>query len=712
MITQQPVARREYWIQNTKNTSFIDVHNQLASNGIKNNSFFLVLLDPALNGIDPRDPRLNLVMKQRILRECYCNYWYFIRECVRIPDQGGAVNSGIPYKLHRGNLALNFCIMLNFNVFAEFPRQHGKTIAVVCRLLWEFLFGTRNSEIAFLNKKHEDSKLNLTRLKDIRHALPEYLRMENEYGVNNQKIKSKSSAEMLENKMAGNKIKTLPAARTASLAMSLGRGCTQPRQWYDEYAFILHVKDIYMSATPAYSRAALNAKANGAPYGIIITTTPGVLTSEEGLYAFHTKEAATPFKEQWYDLSKAQLDDLLAKNDASNFVYIRYTYQELGSTEQWFAKIVKDLQKDWTTIRREVLLEWAQISDNCPFSKDDLAIVSRKIKQPISTWTINNYYTFNIYERIDPTHVPIIGVDVSGGLNRDSSTITIIDSVTTRVIADFNCNYISPLDLAKVLQTIVMNYMPNAVINVERNGGFGASVLKYLIGTSVKKNLYYEIKEKVLEERFNGNSISKYKKMMKVYGFDNTNKSREGLMEILRQRMLNHKDKFISPILFNEIKNLEIKKNGRIDHSANGHDDQVFSYLLALYVWYEGKDLMNRWHIQKCNIATDDNNVEELTSFDQGFDDITTELIGIEKEEDPAQVEEQLKIMEDRTKLYNEWKEQEAQKDRESLNELLRNKLAREAYAQKYNLNVDQLNQQYDNGLYTISNDIFEDFYN
>ena len=254
--------------------------------------------------------------------------------------------------------------------------------------------------------------------------------------------------------------------------------------------------------------------------------------------------------------------------------------------------------------------------------------------------------------------------------------------------------------------------MPNAVINIERNGGFGASVLKYLINTSCKQNLYYEIKEKVLEERFNGNNIGKYKKLMKVYGFDNTNKSRELLMEILRQRMLNHKDKFISPILFNELKNLEVKKNGRIDHTANGHDDQVFSYLLALYVWYEGKDLANRWHIQKTSIATDDNNVEELNYFDQGYNDITAELIGYQRvEDDPAQVEQQLKAMEDKTMLYGEWKAKQQQEDANALRELMRDKLAREAYAKKYHLNKDQLDQEFDNGSYTISNKVFEDFY-
>ena len=48
-----------------------------------------------------------------------------------------------------------------------------------------------------------------------------------------------------------------------------------PIHWYDEYAFILHNSIIYSAATPAFATASKNAKANGAPYGICITTTPG-----------------------------------------------------------------------------------------------------------------------------------------------------------------------------------------------------------------------------------------------------------------------------------------------------------------------------------------------------------------------------------------------------------------------------------------------------
>ena len=46
----------------------------------------------------------------------------------------------------------------------------------------------------------------------------------------------------------------------------------------------------------------------------------------------------------------------------------------------------------------------------------------------------------------------------------------IIDSETTEVIGDLKCNYISQIDLGKAIFETVTKYMPNAVINIERNG--------------------------------------------------------------------------------------------------------------------------------------------------------------------------------------------------------------------------------------------------
>ena len=119
---QSSFTRKVYFEMNCPNKSFLDVHYFLKKSGIQNNRFFLVLLDPDLAHIDPRDPTLNTIMRAKVLKECMYNYWYFLREVVRIPDQG-STNGGARYRLDRGNLALNFCMMLNLNTFLELPRR-------------------------------------------------------------------------------------------------------------------------------------------------------------------------------------------------------------------------------------------------------------------------------------------------------------------------------------------------------------------------------------------------------------------------------------------------------------------------------------------------------------------------------------------------------------------------------------------------------------
>lgn len=112
---RRPQPRTIYSHKTTKNKSFLDMHHYLKSIGVKNNEFMLALIDPDLENVDPFDPHLNAFYKQKILRECICNYWYFIRCCVRIPTSNGTM----AYKLTRANLALNFCMALNLNIFFE-----------------------------------------------------------------------------------------------------------------------------------------------------------------------------------------------------------------------------------------------------------------------------------------------------------------------------------------------------------------------------------------------------------------------------------------------------------------------------------------------------------------------------------------------------------------------------------------------------------------
>ena len=470
-----------YVHKETSNSSFIDMHHYLKSIGIQNNDFFLALLDPGLAGVDPRDPNLPQHMKARVLYECQRNYWYFLREVVRIPVQGGDVNSGARYKLHRGNLAMNFLFVLNFNQFVEMPRQNGKTVGAICRYLWAYNFGTTNSSMMFIHKDHSGSKNNLKSLKEIRDALPSYLRMDSATNNEGKKLKVPNTVVMMQHPYNNNKITTFPSARTKEAANNLGRGATMPLQFYDEFAFMPYNQLVYEAAIPAFSTASQNAKMNNAPYGILITTTPGDLLTDSGKYAYNLRNNATPWNEQWYDKTYEQLEEIKKSNTNSDFFLVSFSYKQLGRDAEYFRTQVIQLQKNWVAIRREILLEWAEIAENCAFSAEDLDIIKSYCKEPIRTMQFGRFgqYTFNIYEDIDTNYPPIIGVDVSGAARRDSSAITVVDSKTTRVGAAFNCNYIPQDDLADLIYDLVSKYLPNAIVNVERNGEIVNLLLLY-----------------------------------------------------------------------------------------------------------------------------------------------------------------------------------------------------------------------------------------
>jgi len=493
-----------YYQDTTTNLSFTKMHYFLRARGIQNNKFFLLIYDAGLMGIDPRDPNLSMEMKLRVLRECTSNYWYFIREVVRIPEEGGQLGSGKRYELSRANLALNYMFVYNISTFLELPRQHGKTVSALCWYLWVFNFGATNMKMMFANKKHEDSKNNLKTMKNIRAALPEYLRMESAIGPDGKQIKAANKAETLQNPINNNIIVTLPGARTPALADGAGRGATMAIQYYDEFAFLPYNDIVYAAAIPAFSKASENAKANHAPYGVLITTTPGDLTTREGKFANYVRTQGTEWNEKFYDLSYNQLMDLMHANTKSVFMHIRYTYQMLGRGAEYFDEMVKFFLSDWSKIRREVLLEWSEMATNNPFSAEDLEVIEAFVKdEPISTLSFGKagQFIMKFWDTIPmgSQYPPIIGVDVSSGIHKDASAITIIDSQTTKVVATFRCNYITTPELADLIYRFVTTYARNAIVNVENNGAINVTssrVICYDFSVNcydslVKRQTYY-----------------------------------------------------------------------------------------------------------------------------------------------------------------------------------------------------------------------------
>ncbi len=99
------------------------------------------------------------------------------------------------------------------------------------------------------------------------------------------------------------------------------------------------------------------------------------------------------------------------------------------------------------------------------------------------------------------TYPLIIGVDVSSGIHRDASAITVIDSETTKVIATFRNNFITMPELADVIYQFVSNYAKNAIVNIESNGATNVTssrVICYDFSANcydslVKSQTYYNV---------------------------------------------------------------------------------------------------------------------------------------------------------------------------------------------------------------------------
>lgn len=274
-VPRQPRKGRRPYIydMNTKNLSFIQTAIDLHRLGVKNNRFFLMLYNEDLVGVDPHSPFLTEQQMFDVINECYINPWYFLREVVRIPDQGG---SGIAYQLNRGNLASTFLYLLNVDHYLVLPRQIGKTMSTISILLWSFIFGTSTSEFMFINKSLEDANNNLGRLKAQRELLPAYLQSTEIINEEGKIVKGTNNVKSISNPVNKNKIVTKPSASSKMTADNIGRGNTQPIQYYDEVEFSPYIKTIIQAAGPAYNTASQNAKRNGGSFCRVFTLERGL----------------------------------------------------------------------------------------------------------------------------------------------------------------------------------------------------------------------------------------------------------------------------------------------------------------------------------------------------------------------------------------------------------------------------------------------------
>lgn len=236
-----------------------------------------------------------------------------------------------------------------------------------------------------------------------------------------------------------------------------------------------------------------------------------------------------------------------------------------------------------------------------------------------------------------------------------------------------------------------------------------------MVKTSIKQNLYYEIKDRVLEEQFDGITVKKHTKKCRVYGSTSSKSKRDKLIELLHQRVKHHRDKFKTRELHSELCTLVVKPNGKIEHQEDAHDDMIFGYLWALYVFYYGEDLVNRFHLMKREIYTDDNYDETSYSLEEEYDEyknLDRSVFEDDHSEYSNIVESQMKIFNSNNTIsYGDFEKRQKEEEEKYKQKLLNTELGRRGYANTYHYDKEYLDNQSDNSFVDISQDINELFY-
>jgi hypothetical protein len=572
----------DYYIQTqTRNTSFVKMYKYLKKIGVRNNKFFLKLYDPDLMDVNPHSSRLTEIQKKKIIAEVTRNPWYYLREVCLIPAPGAAIR----FELHRGNLAALWSLFNNFNFFLLLPRQKGKTMSVAAGLTWIYHFGTTNTQMLFSNKAVSDAVNNLKRFKDITLLLPEYIQS----GILD--FTDTNNVESIVGAKRNNSIVTKGSANSTETADKMGRGMSVPILWYDEFAFLKHSETIYSAAAPAQSKVAEVARANGKPYCKVITTTPNNIDSDEGSYAHGMIQNACAFLEQMYDWTHSEVEKFIEDNSMNDFLYIKFTWQQLGLTEEWYRKECRNLNNNTLIIRREIDLVWTKSTDNSVLNEDTMEIIdSHLISEPISTREFSirkrtasdengaNFTKFllRIYRPMDPKKPYLTTVDTAGGTGRDNSVVMFIDPDDLKPVAILKSNKINVPHFAELLCELAEAF-PNCFFIPERNS-YGLALIDILL-RKIPKRVFYDYK---IPEKDKASKNPKSKNI--VYGVNTDTGTRDAMVDLFLKTAEERPEALAFGELFDEVKTLIYNKKGKMEHDNNCHDDVVMSYLFGLYV--------------------------------------------------------------------------------------------------------------------------------
>ena len=489
---------------NTKNTSFLKMHYNMKEMEIKNNLFFLQLYDETLIDIDPLDEEhLTEEQKLRVHIEISKNPWYFFREIIKIPMTDIKLN----FELTRATLAILWSLLNDLHSYIVIPRQCYKSYTVACFYTWLVYWGAKNFTGAFFAQNDTLVTQNLSRVKDIRESLPKYLNLKTNADTDN------IHSLIYRTPNFTNTITTRAPGMNEDTANNVGRGASTMGQWYDEFAFIPYIWVQYGAAIPAYSTVAKAAERNGSHHHIIITTTAGNKNNKIGAWAYNFFQSCAPFTELLYDkaiydkngnpigVDKTEIKEYIANNNlGQQFLRIEFQWYELSKPVTYLDEM-KQLMPGLDEFARGVLNQWLDSNADHPLGQERVQELQETGLDPVKIVMVDKIYVCKFYRDPDvlktQSHHIVFGMDCSGNVRRDFSTLVGVDVTNSEVVFTMRCNQYSVTRFGRAVAYILLYLFPKSILVPERNY-VGLPVVEIIAENMGSSRIYKDEKDEKL----------------------------------------------------------------------------------------------------------------------------------------------------------------------------------------------------------------------
>lgn len=618
--TINPVTGQEYIVDlGTRNISFLQTHQELKHLGIKNNAFMLELKDITLADVDPFDPNLDDKTIYRIQRECRLNFWYYVREVVKMP----VPNAGpVPLYLHRGSCAQFWLFLQHIDSTLNIPRRCYKTSNTIAGpYCWSYNFGMKNSNLVIFNYDNAKSWDNLKMMKDVLDLLPPYMRfsaimLDEEVGPRGKpKTKKKiDNTKTIRHPVTGNTVTTRGKAANQAAAIKFGRGDAINMPYYDEAEYIDFLPDILGASGPSYQEALNLAVKNNAAACRLFTTTPGYLNIPHQRENYEKFIAIQPkWTESLYDKTSDEIREYMLNNGNGYtlILYIEYSYIQCRRDDAWLEDMKLRLNGDMLKVRTEVLLQRLAANENGPFDPYDVDYIIQHKQNPVGDILVNGTYKFDFYRHLDfsddlyDSSVPyFIGIDPATGVGGDSTAFVGINPFNLKPAFEFKSAYISEPKVVSVIVSLI-RMLPNSIVFIETRSS-GSAIIAQIRAQypDVASRLYkseYDPQKTYIREAVPQNVTEKeYRDAVekKLYGIATGEGSRKQIQDLWVEYIKSYKTVVYSDGIVNDITTMTKTNTGKITASNGAHDDMIMAWGFCLWGYHHGQNL-TRWGFNK-----------------------------------------------------------------------------------------------------------------